>query len=319
MAITTGALALASRWFDEATVRRTFEPLIADWQREWQDASPSRRARVSLRGLAAFICAVIVSSPQIARTSAPSSVTNRVATRIAWFTLPTTALLMMPFVLRIEPRWLEGVRILLIIPQALILAFPFAMIAAADAIRCHEPVPPRIQRAIVVKLGIVAVLLMVCFHGWVVPAANQAWRVKTMPAGINAPARGVRELTTLELINDPSRAHAGDTTNEGGRAAVIRRELNNRAHLAILPAMLLWLRWGMLDRPRRRWYSPLPSWLLTPIVIVAFFALNFVGINFARSAAVGAAVGAWLPTLVFLAFGLIARWWSRPQLIQQDC
>jgi hypothetical protein len=54
MAITTRALAFASRWFDEATVRRTFEPLIADWQREWQDASPSRRARVSLRGLAAL-------------------------------------------------------------------------------------------------------------------------------------------------------------------------------------------------------------------------------------------------------------------------
>jgi lipopolysaccharide export LptBFGC system permease protein LptF len=54
-------------------------------------------------------------------------------------------------------------------------------------------------------------------------------------------------------------------------------------------------------------------------VIVAFFALNFVGINFARSAAISAAMGVWLPTLVFIAVGLIARWWSRPQLIQQDC
>ena len=43
MAITNRALAFASRWFDEATVRRTFEPLIADWQREWHDASGARR------------------------------------------------------------------------------------------------------------------------------------------------------------------------------------------------------------------------------------------------------------------------------------
>ena len=35
MRLTTRALAFASRWFDEATVHRTFEPLIADWQREW--------------------------------------------------------------------------------------------------------------------------------------------------------------------------------------------------------------------------------------------------------------------------------------------
>ncbi len=112
MAITSRALVFAQRWFDAATVQRIFEPLIADWQREWQDASPSRRARVSLRGLAAFICAVIVSSPQIAGTSAPSSVTNRVATRIARFTLPATALLTWPFVLSIDPGWVDVVRIL---------------------------------------------------------------------------------------------------------------------------------------------------------------------------------------------------------------
>src|SRR5262249_31946709 len=43
MAATTRAIALASRWFDEQTYRRTFEPLIADWQREWQDAPPRLR------------------------------------------------------------------------------------------------------------------------------------------------------------------------------------------------------------------------------------------------------------------------------------
>ena len=46
MALTNRALAFASRWFDETSVRRAFAPLIADWQREWQDASPSRHARV---------------------------------------------------------------------------------------------------------------------------------------------------------------------------------------------------------------------------------------------------------------------------------
>jgi hypothetical protein len=311
MAITNRALAFASRWFDQATVHRIFEPLIADWQREWQEASPTGRARVSLRGLAAFLSAVIVSSPQIARTTAPSSITNHVATRIARFTFPAAALLIMPLVTNIEASWLSGIRVLLIVPQALVLAFPFAMVGAVDAIRGHGALPPHVERALVTKLAMIAVALMVFFHGWVVPAANQAWRANMAPAGMSAPARGVRELTTMELINDPSRAHASETTNAGGRAAVIRRELNNRANLALLPALLLWLRWGMLNRPRRRWYSPLPSWLLNPILIGAFLVLNVIGVNS------GAAVGVWLPTLVFIAVGLISRWSLAP-LVQRE-
>jgi hypothetical protein len=311
MALTSRALAFASKWFDATTVAAVFEPLVADWQREWQEASPAGRTRVSLRGLAAFLCAVIVSVPQIVGTTAPSSVTNHVATRIARFTFPAATLLIMPLVLNMEASWLSGIRILLIVPQALVLAFPFAMVGAVDAIRGHEALPPHVERAVVTKLAMIAVALMVVFHGWVSPAANQAWRTNLAPAGMTAPARGVRELTTMELINDPSRAYASETTNAWSRAAMIRRELNNRAHLALLPALLLWLRWGMLNRPRRRWYSPLPSWLLNPILIGAFLVLNMIGVNS------GAAVGVWLPTLVFIAAGLISRWSMAP-LVQTE-
>ena len=47
MAITNRALAFVSRWFDEGTVRRVFEPLIADWQRQWLDAPSSRRGLIA--------------------------------------------------------------------------------------------------------------------------------------------------------------------------------------------------------------------------------------------------------------------------------
>jgi hypothetical protein len=200
----------------------------------------------------------------------------------------------------------------------LVLAFPFAMVGAVDAIRGHDALPPHVQRAVVTKLAMMAVALVVLFHGWIVPASNQAWRTNIAPTGMSAPPRGVRELTTMELINDPSRAQASETTNAGGRAALIRRELNNRAHLALLPAVLLWLRWGMLNRPRRRWCSPMPSWLLNPILIGAFLVLDVIGVNFTRSLAIGAAAGVWLPTLSFIAVGLIARWRTQSPLIQQE-
>ena len=95
MALTNRALAFATRWFDDATVRRVFEPLIADWQREWQDAQPRQRRRVSLRGIRAFVLAVMVSSPQIIVTSAPG-VTNRVASRVTRVTSVLTLVLMIP-------------------------------------------------------------------------------------------------------------------------------------------------------------------------------------------------------------------------------
>ena len=119
MAITTRALAFASRWFDEATVRRTFEPLIADWQREWQDASRSRRARVSMRGLAAFLCAAIVSSPSCCRTHAPSAVTNRVAVRMTRFIALASILLMLPYLAQMQESRVARRDTGLLVPQAM--------------------------------------------------------------------------------------------------------------------------------------------------------------------------------------------------------
>ncbi|MDP1569947.1 MAG: hypothetical protein Q8L86_08080 [Vicinamibacterales bacterium] len=49
---------LARAWFDEGTATRVFEPLIADWQREWADArtaSPARRGWILATGLAAYL------------------------------------------------------------------------------------------------------------------------------------------------------------------------------------------------------------------------------------------------------------------------
>ena len=51
-------LAFASRWFDERTVASVFEPLIADYQREWRDEGSSRRVLISIRAMVAFAVAV---------------------------------------------------------------------------------------------------------------------------------------------------------------------------------------------------------------------------------------------------------------------
>src|SRR6185436_4922574 len=83
MAITSRALSFASRWFDPQTVHRVFDPLVADWQREWLDAPASRRAMIHLKGLASFCIALIASSPMLVRTRAPKQLTDQIARRVA--------------------------------------------------------------------------------------------------------------------------------------------------------------------------------------------------------------------------------------------
>lgn len=280
MAITSRALAFASRWFEAAVVERVFEPLIADWQREWSDTPPSRRWQVSIRGLAAFITAVVISSPRFALTAAPAAVTNRIAVRIARFTAIVTALLLVPAAMQMESSWLRGAMMLFLIPSTLVLGFPFAMVGAVDALRRTVPLPAHVERATVAKLGLLATVFMLIVGGWAVPAANQTWRVMMWraqgqpgPSLAQAPLRGVRELSTYELIAHPSRAEAFEPYTGGAdRASRVRAELNQRAALALLPIVLLWLRWRAIEhaRARQTWAIPAPLVAVAAYVVFGF-------------------------------------------------
>lgn len=297
------ALAFASRWFDRATVTRVFEPLIADWQREWQEASPVRRARVSWRGLAAFVCAVLVSSPQVAFTAVPSAVTNRVASRMTRFIAVPCVLSLIPFLSEMSGvRWSAALW-LFVLPPIITLAFPFSMIGATDAIRRYEPLAPQVERAMATKLAAFALLFMIVFGGWVVPAANQAWRVGTTTKD-GAPARGVRELTTFELLVDPTRASEHEAFSGGAdRATRIQRQLNNRAALTVVPVFLLWLRWRSIDTGSKRWRSPLPPSIAAILSCAVFVTASFSGWWLERRFHLSPGVGYWLPIVIMVLWG----------------
>ena len=92
-------LAFASRWFDATTVARVFEPLVADWQREWRDAPPGRQAWVRVRGGCGFAIAAITVAPSVLLlTQLPAATTRRVLARVIIFTATLSALLTVPFV-----------------------------------------------------------------------------------------------------------------------------------------------------------------------------------------------------------------------------
>jgi hypothetical protein len=312
------ALAFASRWFPPATVSTVFEPLIADWQREWRDAPRAQRLAIQFKGVFAFGLASVVSTPAIARVRAPKSLTDQVARRIAWASFLGTAVFMTPLVGEIDSTWIRAWLILFAIPGALVLAFPFAMIAAVDTIRAATNVEPHVARATMAKLAALAVVFMVFTHGWVVPAANQLWRETTfqtatagmkLAPGQSKPAKGLRELTSYELIASAELATAHEPgTYEYARARWVRMEMNNRATLAVLPVFLLWRRWRALDLPNGRWWSARHPILATIAAVAVFISLRgfFNSVEHAWSLPAGS--GAWIELAVLAMIGMMRVW-----------
>ena len=320
MAITSRALAFPSRWFDDATVRRVFEPLIADWQRQWLEAPSSRRGVIAFYGFMAFACAVIISIPRIARTPSPEGLTNEIARRVTKFTAIATALLMIPVVIELttwwmrDASWIRGSLYLLALPSAITIAFPFAMTGAVDLIQRREMLP-NVGRAAALKLGAFALLFMFAYSGWVVPASGQAARIAMNPDGMGAPLLRVEDLTTSQLVFDPDRATVfAQGTYSASRSASIQSELNKRIVLIALPLVLLWMRWRALGAPRGRWIKPLPWMAATPIAMAAFVALFALGFRLEKELHFAPGIGSWLPLAGF-ALWVTATRYFRPILL----
>ena len=320
MPLTSRALAFASRWFDERTVTSVFEPLIADWQREWNDSAPSHRAWVTTRGLAAFVCAATLASPRTLIIATPRPVTQGVVAWIVRFTAITTTLIaLITSFSQPELLWTSGL-IVFVIPSIIAAIFPFAMAGAIDAVRRDRALPPHVERAAALKVTLFAVIFMIAFGGWVAPLASREYRLRSMAlAGRSGPPPGVRELTTFELIADPDRTPEHEAFSGGAdRTARIRGELQSRASLAALPIVLIWLRWRALGLPRRRWVGPLPATAATTLSIAAFFALFFYGFDLEHELRLARGSGAWLPIAALTCWGLIAQQFRRLLLLLAD-
>ena len=305
---TDALLRFVRQWFDERTVTSVFEPLLADHQREWLDAPPASRLWIAMRTAAVLIAAMVRLAPRaLLLAPTPPSITRRIIARMIIFVSVVSGLMMIPFFSElgeVPPGRLAWL-LMWLLPSMALISFPFAMGFTVDGVRRHAT-PTQAERMAVVRAAVIAVAVIVVLGGWIVPAANQQFRITVMAEQWRPPARGARELTTPELIVAPQLAHA-----EGREPSeAIQRELHNRASFALLPIVLMWLRWRGLNHPSPQWL--LPSWLSATVLIGAYFSLRE---NDARiEALLGLAPGAaaWLPLAVFLAFG-----WIRDRVVHR--
>ena len=304
-------LAFARKWFDAATVSRVFEPLIADWQREWIDAPPSRRAGIRARGVLAFVVATLSSMPRmLLLTPAPPSMARRVLSRIIIFTSIGTVVMTAPLVydMRYGSWRTITVLALLLLPSTMVTVLPFAMPWVVDGLRRQRSVT-QAERITALRTAFASVAFAFLLIGWGMPIANQAYREKAAPEWARPPLRGVRELTLTELaFHPPLRMQDGRNDRE------IRREINNRVIIAVLPAVLLWLRWGAHAAARRRWLSPLPLAVETILVFVAFFSLHVASVGIEPALGLRAGSGLWFAPMALIAAGVLRNVLSRRML-----
>lgn len=314
MAPGTRALAFASRWFDPALVHRTFEPLIADWQREWYESAPAQRAWVSVRAWAAFVCTAAISTPAIIATPVPRSISWPVAKRVIIFCLVAAGALSIPMVRTMDGRELDpplwAAVLLSAWPAALLIAFPFAMVIAVDAIRRDPTVPAHVERAAALKLGAIAVGFMLTAGGFVAPLASREFVTRSTPAGWNIPQPRLQQLSTVALLTHPERSTA-IVPNQYTRAGQIRRELINRTVLSVMPAIYVWLRWSALSHPRRRRYWPLPAWAMTAAVVVGFWATANAGSILEHNLWLAPGHALFVPLVAFGVWSLVEQRFAR--------
>lgn len=305
------ALAFASRWFDAGTVHRTFEPLIADWQREWDAAPAMRRPWIRLHGLFAFMVAILVSSPRILATATPPPITRRVIWRVACFITIAAVLLAVPVWLDLQVPFQASLAFAMaaLLPSGMVLALPFAMLTAVDIIRRDHDLQPHVARAAALKLAGAAIVVMIIGHGFLVPTANQQYRRLTFrlvaPAATTGPAPGLREMTTLELLVGSDRLLSSAHAN---RASAIQTELNSRAVMSLMPAVFVWLRWISHDVRKRRRFWPLPITAMLIVCAIGFFASYFSGFVAENAMALPPGTGLWLPIIVAAIIGMTQQW-----------
>lgn len=305
--MTERCLSWARRWFDSRIVSNVFEPLVADWQRELIDASRARRGWIQVRGAAAFIATAIAIAPrQIFFAPVPATVARRVLSRPIIFLSVMSLPLLTMYVL--DMRYLPPLQIASLVwwllPSIVVAAFPFVAIVIADAIRRHAA-PTREERTQALRVAVAAALVMFAVHGWIVPAANQQFRIgmseyrAARPLDPRQhPPRGIRELTTYELIFESANATASEPPLP--RATMLNRELHTRFSFAVLPLVLVWLRWLTLGGATDRWRKPLPALLSIAGLSIAYGIMQM-GVE---TLGFGPAAGVWFPVFTFWMAGI---------------
>lgn len=242
----SGMLRLAHAWFDEATVTRIFEPLIADWQRECASLTSVRAAWCMVRGKLAFAFAFLTTFVSEPRSPLPAALSGSV-----W--LGTEAFLILGMLVQyavfIDNAWLRG-NYALVLPSLAATALPLALVPMTILVASRRRWSAFEVRRACAGMALVSVLLLIPLAGWITPASNQRWRESAARSlGHASVLRGTRELTLFELA---ARTAPSDFMRDTRSRTT---ELYNRVGIMVMPFALTALALAASRCKRAVWHA----------------------------------------------------------------
>jgi len=173
----------ARRWCSKTAMDRLIDPMIADLQHEHAATTTGswERCWILAKGYAAFlkvliICLAVETAGTLQALSSETAVRRGLASACVAMFLLSGLLTTPPFVQSLsrgnQMVWL----LLLLLPQALPLSLPVSLLVGV-VYGLRGRTPTRMIRRTVLLVGVVGSLASFATINWLVPAANQAFRV----------------------------------------------------------------------------------------------------------------------------------------------
>lgn len=188
----------AARLFGDDIAARVFAPMAADWQHELHGrAAGVARHATHARWLAAIAWTCVGTAWHFGLRGNATREPVRLAGTVLAFGAIGTISLLIPFARWAWERPDVAHLTPLLVPQALAMALPFTLVPAA--MRLGATARPALSSAPSRRLATFVVATVIATSlavGWVVPAANRAWR-DGVAGRVLRP--GLRELTAPEL------------------------------------------------------------------------------------------------------------------------
>lgn len=283
--------------------RRVFEPLVADWQREWHDTQGVKRWRVALSGTGALGWSIIrcVDLAHVVRANP----TTGLAATLLLFAVAAVILSLQPFQYRwwapAAPTmlWLWPRRNLVYaVPGELAMGIVFALLPAALLAAALRWPVRRIVSAVVFALA-----ALVIVDGWLAPMAGHA-RQRAFWEGFGRTPPPVSPLaypTTAELF---VLAQDGDTLVAGGA----KQTLRSRLQIVLAAAGLAMIGVGIGRSRALRLLSPGPSHIVAWWVFgwVSYRLLVYWSLFFVLALDLPRTLISWLPIMILAAVGCAA-------------
>jgi len=266
----THLLSWTARAFGEDITARVFAPLVADWQRDREAATTSwQRVRRDISGTVAL---GLTLAQVAAQFSTPWGLPARDLTAIGSTFLGYASIGLVvglaPFVL--APGVFGPMRLAflaMLAPAMMAVALPVALLPTAAAIE-------RLARGrwyvrapwLTAATTLVSMVILVAHLGWVVPATNQQFRVRSVTALAGRRAdlpRGVKELTLPELISveTPPGVYPVVTASSRRHEAALRVAL-----MTLWPSIFALFGWRLARRRGPHGARSLAGWWLLATV-----------------------------------------------------